>query len=113
MGYFPIIVLCLTGEGFSRTLVNEGLLSAMWRGAMTTLIAVLITLLAGITGIQQFLINYPEFLITQIALIIVISEWFDLRLLSRFNPTPIKSKARKRRKKRRKLKKEILKNKLV
>jgi hypothetical protein len=87
-GYFPIVVLCLTGEGFARTLAKEGPLSAMWRGAMTALLAVLITLMTAIAGLQQLMMRFPELLIVQIGCIVVVSEYFDLRLLQWINPVP-------------------------
>ena len=87
-GYFPIVVLCLTGEGFARTLAKEGPRSAMWRGTMTALLAVLITMISTVEGLQQLLMHFPELLIVQIGCIVVISEYFDLRLLQWINPAP-------------------------
>ena len=86
--YFPIVVLCLTGEGFSRTLTREGARSAMWRGAMTVLLAVLFALLTEIHALQQLLLRFPELLIVQIGCVVVIAEYFDLRLLQWMNPAP-------------------------
>jgi hypothetical protein len=86
--YFPIVVLCLTGEGFSHALTKEGTRSAMWRGAMTVLLAVLITLLTEIHALQQLLLRFPELLIVQIGCVVVIAEYFDLRLLQWMNPAP-------------------------
>jgi len=86
--YFPIVVLCLTGEGFSRTLTKEGARSAIWRGAMTALLAVLITLLTSIPGLRQLMLRFPELLIVQLGCIVVISEYLDLRLLQWINPAP-------------------------
>jgi hypothetical protein len=86
--YFPIVVLCLMGEGFSRTLTKEGTRAAMWRGAMTTLLAVLITLLTAIPGLRQFMMRFPELLIVQLGCIVLISEYLDLRLLQWINPAP-------------------------
>jgi len=86
--YFPVVVLCLTGEGFSRALTREGTRSAMWRGAMTVLLAVLFTLLTEIHALQQLLLRFPELLIVQIGCVVVIAEYFDLRLLQWMNPVP-------------------------
>jgi hypothetical protein len=88
MVYFPIIVLSLMGDGFARTLSKEGFTSAMWRGTMTVLVALLITLLTQINGFRNLFLNYPELLIVEIACIVVIAEYFDLRLLSAINPEP-------------------------
>jgi len=90
--YFPIVVLCLTGEGFARTLSREGMYSALWRGTMTALVAVLITLLSKIGGFRGLLLHFPELLIVQIACIVAIAEFFDLRLLASLNPPAVKKR---------------------
>ena len=93
--YFPVVVLSLTGEGFARTLGREGTRSAMWRGAMTVLVAILITLISSVPRVQQLLLRFPEFLVLQIGLIVVIAEFFDLRLLQWINPPPRRPKKRR------------------
>ena len=95
LAYFPIIALCLTGEGFARTLSKEGLKSAVWRGVATVLVAVIITFFSQIDGLRSMFLYYPELLICQIGCIVVIAEFFDLRLLSFLNPP--KSKVRSNR----------------
>jgi len=99
--YFPIVVLCLTGEGFARTLTREGLRSAMWRGAMTAFVAVLITLLSQIPGFEYLLLRFPELLIVEIGCIVIIAEFFDLRLLQWLNPPPVRKRSSRRREKQR------------
>jgi len=96
VGYFPIIVLALIGEGFSRTLTREGWRSALWRGTMTVLVAVIITLIAGIDALQGFQLDFPEFLLIEVGLILVISEYLDLRLLRVLNPPPRSGQSRKK-----------------
>ncbi len=86
LAYFPIIALCLMAEGFARTLSKEGLKSAVWRGATTVLAAILITLLSQINGLRSMFLYFPELLMSQIGCIVVIVEFFDLRLLSCLNP---------------------------
>ena len=92
LAYFPIIALCLTGEGFARTLSKEGLKSAVWRGATTVLVAILITFFSQIDGLRSMFLYYPELLICQIGCIVVIAEFFDLRLLSFLNPPKTKGR---------------------
>ncbi len=87
VAFFPIFVLCLVGDAFSRILTKEGPRSALWRAVMTILLAVVLTLLFRIPALKQLLFTYPELLITQIGLIVVIAECFDLRLLQWMNPT--------------------------
>lgn len=86
VAYFPIVVLCLIGEGFARTMIKEGSLSALWRGSMTIVIAVLLAWLSQMESLRHVLLNYPELLIAQIGCIIAISEFFDWRLLQWMNP---------------------------
>jgi hypothetical protein len=90
VAYFPIVVICLTGEGFARALTKEGVLSALWRGGMTALAAVLITLLASIPGLTRLIVDYPELLLAQVGAILVIAQYGNLRLLARWNPPPKK-----------------------
>lgn len=89
VAYFPIVVLCLTGDGFARTFYKEGMRSALWRGAATAAVAVLITLLWSIPGFVNLLIRFPELLILEVGLIIVIAELFGFRLFQNVNPLPI------------------------
>ncbi|MHC4717815.1 MAG: 7TM domain-containing protein [Planctomycetota bacterium] len=92
VAYFPIVVLCLAGEGFARTLAKEGMRSALWRGGATVLLAVLIALISGTGTFGQILSRHPELLISQIACVIVISEYLNWRLLEGLNPKPVKRK---------------------
>ena len=90
LAYFPIFVLCLTAEGFAKTLSKEGLWSATWRGTMTAIVALLIALLSEINGFRNLFLYFPELLIMQIGCIMAIAEFFDLRLLRWLNPTAVK-----------------------
>lgn len=101
VAYFPIVVLCLTGDGFARTLSKERLRSALWRGAMTALVAVFITALWVIPGFVAVLIRFPELLVLEVGLIITISEFLGYRLFQNINPVPLKqqNKTKKNKKK--------------
>lgn len=90
MAYFPIFALSLTAEGFAKTLSKEGLKSATWRGAMTALVAVLITLISQVDGFRNLFLYCPELLIMQMGCIVIIAEFFDLRLLRWINPPAAK-----------------------
>jgi hypothetical protein len=92
VAYFPIVVLCLAGDGFARTLVKEGTRSALWRGLMTAVVGIVITLIASVHALESFMLRYPEVLIFEIGLIMVIAEYFDLRLFQDLNPKPMKKK---------------------
>jgi D-alanine-D-alanine ligase len=86
VAYFPVVVLCLAGDGFAIKLNHEGLASALWRGATTAGVAVLITGISNITGVDRFLLSYPELVIHLVVWMILVSEHFDLRLLAWLNP---------------------------
>jgi hypothetical protein len=84
--YFPIVVLCLVADAFARTVEREGFRSALWRGALTAMVAIVLTALAGIPWIVRLVIDYPELLIAQIGGIIVISRLMAWRLFAHLNP---------------------------
>lgn len=86
ISYLPIVVLCLIADAFARTMKTEGTRSALWRSAMTALVAVLLAGLVKIPGLQQVLLHYPELLMAQIGGIMVVSRFMNWRLLERFNP---------------------------
>ena len=92
----PIVVLCLMGEGLAKTLTREGPRSALWRGAMTALLAVVITLLSEIPGFTSLLLHYPELLVLQVGCIVFIAKSLDLRLLEFLNPPVVRRRVRAR-----------------
>ncbi len=100
VAYFPIVALCLTGDAFASTLYREGKRSALWRGAVTAAVAVLITKIAEIHGFVATLVRFPELLILEIGLIILITEYLGYRLFSSLNP-PVKKRKKGKKSKRR------------
>lgn len=95
VAHFPIIALCLMGEGFAGKLSKEGLGSALWRGTMTAFVAVLITLLFHVDGFRKLFLYFPELLILETGCIIVIAEFLDFRLLARLNPPAMRRSNRR------------------
>ncbi len=89
VAYFPIIALCLLADGILNKISREGMRSALWRGATTTVLAVLIALIARTPGLKETLRNAPELVVLQLACIVVLAKYLDLRLLERFNPEPV------------------------
>lgn len=86
IAYFPIVVLCLIADAFARTIRKEGPRSAVWRGSMTALIAVLLTCLAEIPQVRHLLLQYPELLVAQIGGIVLISRFLAFRWFQNLNP---------------------------
>lgn len=97
VAYFPIVVLCLTGDGFSRTLRREGIRSAMFRGTTTAAAAVVFTWGASIPGFHETLIRFPELLVLELALIILIPKYLGYRMFNSLNPAPVRERKSRRR----------------
>lgn len=87
VAFLPVVVLCLTGDGVARTINKEGFGTALWRGGMTALVAAVITLLTRLPHSTGMLMELPELLFLQLGLMVVISEFFDLRLLQNWGPS--------------------------
>ncbi|MDB6029175.1 MAG: hypothetical protein JWM68_5398 [Verrucomicrobiales bacterium] len=87
VAYFPLVVICLTAEGFARTLAKEGSKSAVWRGGMTAFVAVLIALISEQSHVANLLLHFPELLLVQVGVILFIAQFLNLRLLKNLNPT--------------------------
>lgn len=83
---FPIVVLCLTADGFARVLESDGIQQAVWRGVTTIAVAAAISGLGAYQPVRGFLFRFPEFVLIEIAAITMISTWLPLGLLSRWNP---------------------------
>ncbi len=79
--FFPVIVLGLLAESIVKTLDQETGLAAAWRTGMTIGIALLISLICQIEAVREVALRFPELVFTQIASIVLISEFLDLRLL--------------------------------
>jgi hypothetical protein len=86
VAYFPLVVLCLIGDAFVRTISREGLRSALWRSLMTALLAVLLTLLIAIPALQDVLLRFPEVLSMQTGCILLIAKYGAWRWLEWLNP---------------------------
>jgi hypothetical protein len=85
---FPVVVLCLIGEAVAITIEREGIGSGLWRTVTTALVAVAVAGLASIGGLRHLLLAFPELVLTEMALIIIVSRSFAWRVLERLNPAP-------------------------
>jgi hypothetical protein len=83
---FPVVVVCLIGEAVARTIRREGVTSGIWRAGMTTLIAILVTLLASIHTLRLSLLSHPELVLIETAGIVLVSRYGAWRLFQRWNP---------------------------
>lgn len=86
VAYFPVVVLCLLADAFAIAWAKEGRTSALWRGATTAAVAVVLTLVAGLPGFRELLLRYPELLLAELACILLIARYGDWRLFEWLNP---------------------------
>ena len=87
--YFPIVVLCLTADGFARVLASEGPRPAVWRATTTCLLAVVVNALLRLPGFETVLLGYPELLLVWIAAIVLVAHRLRWGLLSHWNPVAV------------------------
>ena len=83
---FPVVVLCLVSEAFARTIKSEGVGSGLWRGGMTVMIAALLAWVAEIPLLSRLLLSYPELLVMQIVIIVLISKYCAWHIFASLNP---------------------------
>jgi 7 transmembrane helices usually fused to an inactive transglutaminase len=86
LAYFPLINLALICEAFTKILNDKGLRAAMWPTINAVAAAIVITLLAGIPGAMHLLLSYPEVLILQGGVVLMIGKYLDLQLFADRNP---------------------------
>jgi hypothetical protein len=79
---FPLIALCLTCEMFANKLRYQGIAEALARTMATLAPAIVIALISGIPGFLEWLLRHPEMLAAEIAAVLIIDGWLNLRLLS-------------------------------
>jgi len=93
IAFFPVIALCLTCESFARVLDREGLAPAVRRTVATILAAWITFLIASAPGTLELFLRFPELLLAQAGLILLITRYLDLRLLAPLQaPTAIEGR---------------------
>lgn len=80
VAFFPVLVLGLMAEGIAKTIDRDTGLVAFWRTGMTVLIAVVLALISRIPVLREIALEFPELVLTELALIVLIAEYLDLRL---------------------------------
>lgn len=84
--FFPIVVLTLTTDSFARVLAHEGSAQALWRGATTLVAALVSSTLFAVGPIRSAMVDYPETVLLIVALIVLISKYFNCRFFAAWNP---------------------------
>jgi D-alanine-D-alanine ligase len=84
VAFFPVIILAMLAEGIGKTFAQDNALIAIWRLGWTLVLALLIACVSYPPAIRDFALHFPELMLTQLILIIFISEFLDFRLLHNF-----------------------------
>lgn len=78
---FPIVVLTMTVERFSRTVVEEGMGSALRRSGVTALAILCCYAVMSLKVLPLLLMAYPEALLLLVGLNMWVGRWAGIRLL--------------------------------
>ena len=92
--FFPVIILAMLAESIADTVSRESTAMAAWRTGATILLALLIALISAWPPLGQLALACPELIVTQLVLIILVSEFMDWRLLEDFRPGQANKEAR-------------------
>ena len=86
---FPVIALCLTCESFAKVLEREGIREAIWRTLTTVVVAAIITMLTSLSSVLDLFVHFPELLMAQAGLIMLINKHVDMRLFENKRPVAL------------------------
>lgn len=89
LAFFPVIILAMMAESVARTLDAETPRSAAWRLAWTIAIALVLVTLMNNSVLVDVLLRFPELMLLQLLNIVLVSEYFDLRLFQDWHNTGI------------------------
>ncbi|MGH8222538.1 MAG: 7TM domain-containing protein, partial [Woeseiaceae bacterium] len=81
VAFFPVIIVAMLAESIAKTLARDNVLTAVWRASWTILLALLIALIGQTTAVGEFVLRFPEILVSELVAIVLIAEFLDLRLL--------------------------------
>jgi len=77
--FFPAIIMAMVAEAVARTLESHDLVMAIWRVVWTIILALLIFGISGAASLLAF--HYPELILTELVAVVLVAEFFHLRLL--------------------------------
>jgi len=86
IAFFPVVALCLTCESFAKVLDQDGIREATWRTVTTLVAAGIILALARLPGVLELFLRFPEMLLVQAGLILLINKHLAFRLFEEANP---------------------------
>jgi hypothetical protein len=86
LAYFPLISLALICEAFTKTLDEKGLAEAAWPTLNTVIVGMVINWIATFHGTLHLLLRFPELLVLQIGVVLLIEKYMHFELLEGKNP---------------------------
>lgn len=81
VAFFPVIILAMMAESLARTLDQSSAASAAARLGSTLAVALLLLALMNSSAVLHIALRFPELMLTQLGAIVLVAEYFDLRLL--------------------------------
>ena len=79
--FFPIIILTIVSERVARKIEEDGLLDSMKLYGSTLIVTVLIYFVLASQTIQQFVMTFPEIIISIAGINLLLGKWIGLRVL--------------------------------
>lgn len=80
IAYFPVVVLCLIADAYLRSVKEDGLTVGICRGMTTACVAAVLSIISSVPILQKMQIMYPELLLAQMGLILIVSKAMNWRL---------------------------------
>ena len=84
VAFFPVIIVAMLAEGIAKTVANDSAITAAWRAGWTLIVALVIAWVCTRPTMRDIALHFPELMLTQLVIIVLIAEFFDLRLLERW-----------------------------
>jgi D-alanine-D-alanine ligase len=84
--FFPVVILAMLAESIADTVARESPAMAAWRTAATIILALLIAFISAWPALRELTLACPELILTQLVLVVLVSEFMDWRLLEDFRP---------------------------
>lgn len=79
VAFLPVIIMAMAAESVAKTMERDNVVTAVWRGVWTVLLALLLAAIEG--PVVQLTHAFPELVLMPLVGIIVVAEFFDWRLL--------------------------------
>ena len=88
LAFFPVIIVAMMAEGIAGSLDRQSAATAAWRLGWTLLVALLLQALLNSPTALDIALHFPEVMLTQLMVIVLVSEYFDLRLFEGWQGSP-------------------------